>query len=92
MKSILQDEKKCYLCGREYGLERHHIFAGVANRRISEANGFWVWLCGSTCHRGVEGAQYNPAVNQFLKASAQMAYEQNHSHDEWMKLIRRNYL
>ena len=92
MKSILQDEKKCYLCGREYGLERHHIFAGVANRRISEAEGLWVWLCGETCHRGIDGAQYDPEKNRFLKQMAQMAYEQTHSHDEWMKLIRRNYL
>ena len=92
MKSILQDDKVCYLCGREYGLERHHIFAGVANRRISEEHGLWVWLCGQTCHRGVDGAQYDPEKNRYLKEMAQMAYEQTHSRDEWMKLIRRNYL
>lgn len=92
MKSILQNEKVCYLCGGEYGLERHHIFAGVANRRISEAKGLWVWLCGDTCHRGADGAQYDPEKNFYLKQMAQMAYEQTHSHDEWMKLIRRNYI
>lgn len=92
MKSILQNEKVCYLCGKEYGLERHHIFAGVANRRISEAEGLWVWLCGDTCHRGTDGAQYDPEKNLYLKQMAQMAYEQTHSHREWMKLIRRNYL
>ena len=92
MKSILQDEKVCFLCGREYGLEKHHIFAGVANRRISEAEGLWCWLCGETCHRGIDGAQYDSEKNLYLKQMAQAAYEQTHSHDQWMKLIRKNYL
>jgi len=91
VKSILQDEKKCYLCGKEYGLERHHIFAGVANRRISEANGFVCWLCAN-CHRGTEGAQYDRETNLMLKQAAQAAFEQTHTHDEWMRLIRKNYL
>lgn len=91
MKSILQNEKVCYLCGKEYGLESHHIFAGVANRRISEENGLKVWLCHG-CHTGTDGAQYDREKNLFLKQMAQAAYEQNHTHDEWMKLIRKNYI
>ena len=91
MKSILQNETVCYLCGRQYGLEKHHIFAGVANRRISEAEGLTCYLCHD-CHTGANGAQYDPEKNRYLKAMAQAAYEQNHTHDEWMKLIRRNYL
>ena len=92
MKSILQQDKVCYLCGRTFGLEKHHIFGGVANRKISEAQGLWVWLCGETCHRGVDGAQYNPDKNKLLKYQAQMAFEKTHSHAEWMKIIGRNYL
>lgn len=44
MKSIIQTEKSCFLCGRETCLEKHHVFAGVANRKISEREGLWVWL------------------------------------------------
>lgn len=91
MKSILQNEKVCYLCHRQYGLELHHIFAGVANRKISTANGFVCWLCHD-CHTGTEGAQYNSERNLYLKQMAQAAYEQTHTHDEWMKLIRKNYI
>ena len=91
MTSILQRNKVCYLCGRMTGLERHHIFGGVANRRISEQYGLWVWLCHE-CHTGTDGAQYDPEKNRHLKQIAQMAYEQTHSRDEWMKLIRRNYI
>ena len=92
MKSILQTEKVCYLCGRSYGLEKHHIFGGVANRKWSERLGLWVYLCGQTCHRGADGAQYDPVLNRRLKAEAQAAFEKTHSHAEWMKVIRKNYL
>lgn len=90
-KSILQSEKSCYLCGRAFGLERHHIFSGVANRKISEREGLWVWLCHD-CHTGTEGAQYDKGKNTRLKQEAQTAYEKAHSHREWMTMIRKNYV
>ena len=40
----IADGKACYLSGYSgSGLDKHHIFFG-ANRKISEDNGFWVWL------------------------------------------------
>ena len=72
-------------------LQRHHIFPGVANRKISEANGFFVDLCVD-CHLGVDGAQYNREVGDMLKRDCQMAYEETHTREEWMALIRKNYL
>ena len=90
-KSILQDERECYFCGRQYGLEKHHIFAGVANRPISEREGLWCYLCHN-CHTGTEGAQYDKEKNRLLKSDAQWAYEQNHTRSDWMKLIGKNYL
>lgn len=48
MKSILQDKKECYfsrMVETDYThLDKHHIFYGTGNRKISEQNGFWVWL------------------------------------------------
>lgn len=35
MKSILQKEKKCWLCGSTLNLHRHHVFGGSANRAKS---------------------------------------------------------
>ena len=55
-KSIMQTEHECYLCGRRFGLERHHVLAGTANRRLSEKYGLWVYLCHN-CHTGNGGAQ-----------------------------------
>ena len=34
-KSILQDDKVCYICGTTASLEEHHIF-GASNRKKSE--------------------------------------------------------
>ena len=89
--SILQRDKVCYLCFRTFGLERHHIFAGVANRPLSEKYGLWVWLCHN-CHTGPHGAQYDPGKNQALKRDAQFAFERTHTHAEWMKIFGKNYL
>ena len=91
MKSILQTEKVCYLCGRTNGLEKHHIFGGVANRKLSEKYGLKVWLCHN-CHTGTDGAQYDPWKNRLLKMDAQTAFERTHTHFEWMKIFRKNYL
>lgn len=91
-KSIIQNEKKCFNCGCEYGLEKHHIMAGVANRKLSEKYGIWVWLCGNKCHRGVDGAQYNKELNLELKQIAQKAFEDIYGHKMWMDTFRKNYL
>lgn len=92
MKSIVQtDTKGCYLCGKIVGLERHHIFAGTANRKLSEKYGLWVWLCHD-CHTGTAGAQYDATKGRMLKMDAQYAFERTHSRREWMQIFRKNYL
>ncbi|MBP5462913.1 MAG: hypothetical protein J6Y20_12435 [Lachnospiraceae bacterium] len=90
-KSILQNERVCYFCGRVNGLEKHHVFAGVANRPISERLGLWAWICKED-HTGRYGVQYNKEKNLLLKQDAQRAFEKEHPRSEWMELIRKNYL
>ena len=90
-ESILQTEKECWFCSAKIGLEEHHIFAGVANRKISEKYGLKVWLCHRH-HTGADGAQYDRDLNLLLKQEAQKAFEVHHSRAEWMDLIRNNYL
>ena len=90
-RSILQDEQVCYFCPKYYGLERHHIMAGTANRKLSEKYGLWVWLCKDH-HTGKGGAQYEKVLNILLKQRAQQAFESIHGHRLWMDLFRKNYL
>ena len=87
----MQTDRACYFCGSTVGLEKHHVFAGVANRKISEANGLWTWLCHE-CHTGKSGAQYDKQKNLLLKQDAQRAFEKLHPRSEWMELIKKNYL
>lgn len=89
--SIIQIRKECWFCGSRSGLEVHHIFAGVANRRISEKYGLKVWLCHQH-HTGTDGAQYDKEKNLQLKQEAQRKFEAIYDHEMWMRLIRKNYL
>lgn len=90
-ESIIQTERACYFCGRTDELERHHIFAGVANRRISDKYGLTVWLCHEH-HTGKDGAQYDREKSLLLKQEAQKAFQAIYGRKQWMNLIRKNYL
>ena len=91
IQSVLQDEKKCWICGSMVDLERHHIMSGTANRKLSERYGLWCYLCYRH-HTGPGGAQYNRVLNRELRMYAQMAFERTHTREEWMKVFGKNYL
>ena len=90
-KSIMQKEKRCYLCGRVTDLELHHVIGGTANRKLSDRDGLTVWLCREH-HTGDSGVHMNRKKGDSLKRLAQIAFEARHSHDEWMNVFRKNYL
>lgn len=94
MGSILNTEQGiCFECGKEGYTEEHHIFYGHGNRKISDKNGFVVYLCPE-CHRGDYGVhgKYGKKLNLSLKRRCQAVYEETHSRDEFRKLIGRSYL
>jgi len=93
MKSILQpaEPRQCYLCGRQYGLQTHHVMSGTANRRLSERFGLTLVLCAQ-CHTGDGGAQYERELNTRLRREAQEAFEKIYNHDLWMHYFKKNYL
>lgn len=95
MKSIIQDEKRCYFTGYEGpGLHKHHCVHGTANRKLADEDGLWVWLrwdfhIADSPHR----TPHNDAeIDLMLKRTAQKKYEETHSHEEWMERYGRNYL
>ena len=90
-RSILQDEKRCWICGSVIGLECHHIMSGTANRKLSERYGLKVWLCHEH-HTGRSGVQYNAVLNRQLRMDAQYAFEQKYDRATWMKVFGKNYL
>ena len=74
MKSIIQNEKKCFFCGTTQNLHDHHIFFGTSNRKQSERYGMKVWLCQEH-HTGSAGVHFNRDVDLALKELAQRTFE-----------------
>ena len=98
MKSIIQSEKECYLCRFFYSfentrnLEDHHIFFGIANRRLSEKYGLKVWLCKNHHNNGPEAVHNNSSNSLILKQIAQREFEKAHTREEFMKIFGENKL
>jgi hypothetical protein len=90
-ESILQKEKRCYICGSAFNLERHHIMSGTANRKLSERFGLVVWLCADH-HRGRIGVHTDYILNERLRRDAQLAFEAEYGHKMWMQTFRKNYV
>lgn len=91
MKSILQDEKKCYITGRTDRLHLHHIYFG-ANRKISDKNGFTIWLIPELHNMSNQGIHFNRDFDLAIKRDCQRKFEENHTREEFIKLIGKNYL
>ena len=92
MKSILQTEKKCYICGCMGYVEEHHVFHGTANRKKSERHGLKVWLCYMHHRDSTIGVHFNAELDRKLKEIGQAAFERQHSRREFMQEFGKNYL
>ena len=53
MKSIIQNKKECYICGKTTSLHSHHIIFGK-NRKKADEDGLTVYLCYEH-HEGTNG-------------------------------------
>lgn len=91
MKSILSEEKRCYVCGSTVNIENHHIFFGPL-RPVSDRRGFKAFLCGFHHRDTKHGVHGNRELDLRLKRECQRKYEEKHTREEWMKIIGRNYL
>lgn len=92
MDSILQNDRACYITGATHGLHKHHIYFGNPGRKISEANGFWVWLRCDWHNGAGYGVHFNHDLDLRLKQECQEKYEETHSRLEFRRLIGKSYL
>ena len=92
MNSILQSEKECYFCHTTFNLHCHHVFGGTANRKISEENGFKVWLCNEHHNTSNNSVHFNREMDLELKRLYQEEYEKSHTRSEFITLIGKSYL
>ncbi len=91
MKSVIQKDKECYLCGNMKDLENHHIFGGP-NRKLSERYGLKVYLC-PRCHRDNKvGVHGNPQMMKMMHVIGQQAFERKYARSYFMQVFGKNYL
>lgn len=96
MKSIMQNEKYCYLCKKFYdafmftGLELHHIFGG-ANRPLSTKDGLVVWLCQRHHNTAPDGVHHNQHNMEILRQDGQRRWQEVYDGD-FLKRYGKNYL
>lgn len=92
MKSILQTNKQCYVCGTTYDLHSHHCIYGLANRKLSEKYGLKVWLCGRHHDLSNEGVHFNVELDLAIKQEAQRKFEEVYPELNFRQIFGRNYL
>ena len=88
-KSLLQTERECYRCHTTIDLDRHHIF-NAANRRLSEADGCYIYLCRE-CHNYVHA---HPKFMATYKARCEEAWLKYYDKtiEDFIKRYGKNYL
>lgn len=93
VRSLLQRNKACYVCGTTLNLHLHHIFYGTANRRLSDSDACVVYLCVYH-HTGAKGVHNNRKLDLTLKARCQIEWQKqnNKTKEDFIKRYGRNYL
>lgn len=91
-KSIIQEDRVCYLSGRTDFLENHHIFSG-SNRKYSERYGLKVYLNHWYHNEPPAGVHHNQEAMKSLHRVGQRAFEEKHgTREDFMRIFGRNYL
>lgn len=92
MRSIIQDEKECYICRTKENLHEHHIIHGTANRKQSEKYGLKVWLCAYHHNMSGDSVHANARLDNEFKKLAQQYFEKEHSREEFRQIFGKSYL
>ena len=92
-KSIISEEKRCYICRSVRWLEVHHIF-GAAERNASEQYGLKVYLCHYCHNEPPNGVHHNREIRRKLQAFAQKKAMDHYgwSVDDFRSIFHKNYL
>lgn len=91
--SILQNEKKCYVCGTTQNIHIHEVMFG-RNRNNSIKDGCCVFLCGYHHNQSNEGVHFNHKLDMELKQKMEKRWLEYYHKDieDFIKKYGRNYL
>ena len=93
MKSIIDNNKCCFICKTPYNIHLHHIFFG-ANRKKSDKDGCWVYLCARHHNMSDEGVHFNRELDLKLKRLAEKRWCEYYDKttNDFIKRYYKNYL
>jgi hypothetical protein len=86
---VTDDWEHCFICQSQRNLQEHHCF-GAGNRKLSTKYGLTIPLC-IDCHTGNKGVHNNYQLKLYVMRVAQKKFEDKYGHEEFMKVIGRNY-
>lgn len=87
-KSIMQEDRECFISGYTGALDKHHIYAGNC-RSASEKYGCWVWL-RHDIHMDLHDR--NKTLDKILRRTCQERFEETHSREMFMEIFGKSYL
>lgn len=91
-KSIVSNERQCFICHDTRTLHKHHIYGGIGRRELSEKFGCWVYLCPWHHNMSDSGVHFNKVLDLKLKQWCQRKFEEEHSREEFRRYFGRSYL
>ena len=74
-RSIVSEKEECWACKTQISLHRHHIYFGSANRKLSEEDGCWIWLCARHHNMSDFGIHFDRAFDLGVKRICQERWE-----------------
>lgn len=93
MDSILQTKRECLVCNTTYDLHKHHVFYGIANRKLSDKHGCWCWLCANHHNMSDQGIHFDKTLDKTVKAQCQrMWMGDDRTVEEFIKIFGRSFI
>lgn len=85
MESLIQNRKACYVCGRNDSLHCHHVFGGTANRKKSDEDGMFIYLCPAHHNMSNVGIHFNKNLDNKVKQQAEKIWVKNYTAESLSK-------
>lgn len=93
MESLLSNNKVCYICGTTFNLHKHHVYGG-ANRKRSDREGCWCYLCAPHHNMSERGVHFDREANLKLKQECQRKWMERYDKtiDDFIEAYGKNYI
>lgn len=93
MKSIIQNDKACYITGDEYNLHKHHVFNGP-NRKNSERYGLVIYLRADWHNMEKYSIHMDAQLDRKIKAEVQQKAMEHYDWtvDDFIMIFGKSYV